>query len=122
MTKAQEVYERTEALVASGVSKADAFKQLADEYKQPLGSIRGAYYAHTSTLGGTPRSPRKRKTTVDPVAEALSALEEGLESFDDEVAAAKQRAEDAKAEYEHLRDTAKERKVDLQRKIDALKS
>ena len=33
MTKAQEVYDKVEALVASGVSKADAFKQLAGEYK-----------------------------------------------------------------------------------------
>jgi hypothetical protein len=108
--------------VASGVSKADAFKQLADEYKQPLGSIRGAYYAHTSTLGGTPRSARKRRTTADPIDEALSALELGLMGVDDDVAAAKQRADDAKAEYEHLRDTAKERKAELQTKIDALKS
>ena len=122
MTKAQEVYERTEALVASGVSKADAFKQLAGEYGQEVNSIRGAYYAHTSTLGGTPGSSRKRRTTVDPVAEALSALEEGLETVDDEVAAAKQRAEDAKAEYEHLRDTAKERKAELQKKIEVLRS
>ena len=122
MTKAQEVYDKVEALVASGVSKADAFKQLADEYKQPLGSIRGAYYAHTSTLGGTPRSSRKRKNAADPVAEALEALEMGLLVVDDDVAAAKQRAEEAKAEYEHLRDTAKERKAELQQKIDVLKS
>ena len=45
MTKAQEVYERVEALVASGVSKADAFRQVADEYGQPFNSMRGAYYA-----------------------------------------------------------------------------
>ena len=122
MTKAQEVYDKVEALVASGVSKADAFKQLAGEYGQPVDSMRGAYYAHTSTLGGTPRSPRKRQTAVDPIASALSALEEGLESVDDDVAAAKQRAEDAKAEYEHLRETAKERKAALQAKIDALKA
>ena len=32
MTKAQEVYERTEALVASGVKKADAFRQLAETF------------------------------------------------------------------------------------------
>src|SRR5438105_7698420 len=116
MTKAQEVYERIEALVASGVTKAVAFKQLADGYGQPVDSMRGAYYAHTSTLGVTPRSARKRKTTVDPVAEALSALEEGLELVDDDVAAAKQRAEEAKAEYEHLRDRAKELKAELQQK------
>ena len=47
MTKAQEVYERVEALMASGTRKADAFRQLADEYGQPMNSIRGAYYAHT---------------------------------------------------------------------------
>ncbi len=47
MTKAQEVYERVEALVASGVKKADAFRQLADELGQPFNSVRGAYYAHT---------------------------------------------------------------------------
>lgn len=122
MTKAQEVYDKVEALVAQGVSKADAFKQLAGEYGQEVNSIRGAYYAHTSTLGGTPRRTRKRQTTVDPIASALSALEEGLETVDDEVAAAKQRAEEAKAEYEHLRDTAKERKAELQKKIEALRS
>jgi len=122
MTKAQEVYEKVEALVASGVSKADAFKQLAGEYGQEVNSIRGAYYAHTSTLGGTPRSSRKRRTTADPVDEALSALELGLMGVDDDVAAAKQRAEEAKAEYEHLRDTAKERKAELQKKIEALRS
>ena len=31
MTKAQEVYERAEALVASGVKKTDAFRQIAEE-------------------------------------------------------------------------------------------
>lgn len=31
MTKAQEVYERVEALVAKGARKADAFRQLAKE-------------------------------------------------------------------------------------------
>jgi hypothetical protein len=122
MTKAQEVYDKVEALVASGVSKADAFKQLAGEYGQEVNSIRGAYYAHTSTLGGTPRSARRRKNAADPVAEALESLEMGLLVVDDDVAAAKQRAEDAKAEYEHLRDTAKERKAELQQKIDVLKS
>ncbi len=47
MTKAQEVYERVEALVASGAKKADAFRQVAEEYGQPFASMRCAYYAHT---------------------------------------------------------------------------
>ena len=49
MTKAQEVYDRVEALVASGVRKADAFRQVAEELGQPFNSMRGAYYAHTRT-------------------------------------------------------------------------
>jgi hypothetical protein len=51
MTKAQQVYERVEALIASGVKKADAFKQVADEVGQPVNSVRGAYYQHTRTAG-----------------------------------------------------------------------
>ena len=122
MTKAQEVYERVEALVASGVEKADAFRQVADGYGQPPNSIRGAYYAHTRTLGGSPKRSSKRQTEVDPIVSATSVLEEALEAIDADVSAAKERADDAKAEYEHLRDTAKERKVALQAKIDVLKA
>jgi septal ring factor EnvC (AmiA/AmiB activator) len=123
VTKAQEVYERVEARVAAGATKAEAFKQVAGEYGQEVNSIRGAYYAHTRTLGGSPRRSGKRaQAEVDPIASAASVLEEALAAIDADVTAAKQRADDAKAEYEHLRDTAKERKAELQAKIDALKS
>ncbi len=122
MTKAQQVYERVEALVASGVRKADAFRQVADELGQPFNSMRGAYYAHTRTLGqSTPRS-RKRETTGDPIEQAMSALIGAVESIDAEVAAAKARIDEATTEYQHLRDTAKERKAAIQAKIDALKA
>ena len=123
MTKAQEVYERVEALVASGVRKADAFRQVADEFGQPFNSMRGAYYAHTRTLGGTPSSSRKRKATNgDPIEQALTVLTEAVESIDIEVADAKARVDEAKAEYEHLRDTAAERKATIKAKIDVLKA
>ena len=123
MTKAQEVYERTEALVASGVAKAEAFRQLAEEYGQEFNSIRGAYYAHTRSLGGSPRRSTKREVApVGPIESATSVLEKALETIEEDVAAAKVRADDAKAEYEHLRDTAKERKATLKAKIDVLKS
>ena len=77
MTKAQEVYERVEALVASGTRKADAFRQVADEFGQPFNSMRGAYYAHTRTLaapsGSKSRRPRKRETTtLDAIESAMS--------------------------------------------------
>ena len=67
MTKAQEVYEKVEALVASGMKKADAFRQAADEFDQPFNSIRGAYYTHTRTLGGTPSRPRGKRETVPTI-------------------------------------------------------
>src|ERR1700694_1047815 len=103
MTKAQEVYERVEALVASGVKKADAFRQIAEELGQPFNSMRGAYYAHTRTLGGTPSRPRKgQAANGDPIEQALTVLTEAVESIDTEVADAKARVDEAKAEYEHL--------------------
>ncbi len=123
MTKAQEVYERVEALVASGVRKADAFRQVADEFGQPFNSTRGAYYAHTRTLGGTPASPRKRPAANgDPIKQATNVLTRAIEAIDADVAAAKTRIDEAKAEYEHLRDTAAERKAALEAKLEALKA
>jgi hypothetical protein len=121
MSKAQEVYERVEALVASGVRKAHAFRQVAEEYGQPFASMRGAYYAHTRTLGQSSSKPRRREATpIDPIASATSVLEKALEGIDAEVTAAKARAEEATTEYQHLRDTAKERKAAIQAKIEAL--
>ena len=124
MTKAQEVYERVEALVASGVRKADAFRQVAEEFEQPFNSMRGAYYAHTRTLGGSPSPSRPKRETVsgDPIEQAMTVLTRAVESIDAEVAAAKARVDEAKTEYEHLRDTAQERKATIQAKIDALKA
>jgi len=123
MTKAQEVYEKVEALVASGVKKADAFRQVADEFEQPFNSMRGAYYAHTRTLGGAPSRPRKQAASNgDPIEQAMTVLTRAVESIDAEVADAKTRVEEAKTEYEHLRDTAAERKAAIKAKIDVLKA
>ena len=123
MTKAQEVYDRVEALVASGVRKADAFRQVADEFGQPFNSMRGAYYAHTRTSGqSTPRSRKRETANGDPIEQATSVLTRAVESIDAEVAAAKTRIDEAKAEYEHLRDTAAERKAALEAKLEALKA
>lgn len=126
MTKAQEVYERVEALVAAGTKKADAFRTLADEYGQPFNSIRGSYYAHTRTLGsgeGSPSSPRSsRMQRQDPIAQALAVLQKALDSVDDDIAAARGRAEEAQAEYEQAVATADERKGAIQAKINALQA
>ena len=123
MTKAQEVYDRVEALVASGVRKADAFRQVADEFGQPFDSMRGAYYTHTRSLGqSAPRSRKRETTTSDPIEQATTVLTRALESIDADIAAAKTRIDDAKADYEQLRDTAQERKTAIQAKIDVLKA
>ena len=121
MTKAQEVYERVEALVASGMKKADAFRQAAEEFGQPFNSMRGAYYAHTRSTGqSAPRTRKRQTTTEDAIESAVIVLNRAIAAIDGEIDAAKTRAEEAKAEYEHLRDTAEERKAAIQVKIDAL--
>ncbi|UUY01812.1 hypothetical protein LRS13_13870 [Svornostia abyssi] len=125
MTKAQEVFEKVEALIASGSSKADAFKKLAEEYGQPVNSIRGAYYTHSrqgDEPGSTkPRRTRRRETTAeDALNDAREALDRAMESIDREVEAARLRAEEAQAEYEALRDSAEAKKEAIAAKRDAL--
>ena len=121
MTKAQEVYDRVEALVATGLRKADAFKQVAEEYDAPFNSMRGAYYSHTATLGGTPARTRKTPAAaIDPIEQATSVLTTALEAIDEQVEAAKTRAEEATGLYKELRDSASERKATIKTKIEAL--
>lgn len=125
MTKAQEVFEKVEALVAGGSTKADAFKQLAGEYGQPVNSMRGAYYAHSrqgDDAGSTRsrRSKRRETTPEDALADAREALDRAIQSIDREVEAAQTRAEEAQAEYEALKGSAKAKKEAIAAKRDAL--
>jgi hypothetical protein len=127
MTKAQQVYERIEALVASGAKKADAFRQLAGETGKPVKSLQGAYYQHTKKLGGGGNGPRrrtrKRETTpADALQSAKAVLEEAIDSIDAEIEQAKGRADEAKAEYEAMKASATERKQAIAAKIKALGS
>jgi hypothetical protein len=131
MTKAQEVYEKIEAMVASGeVKKADAFKTLAEEYGQPVDSLRGAYYQHKRVLdnGGTPpagnggtRRTRRRETTSETAVEsAIATLRRAIDSIDAEIEVAKERAKEAQAEYEAMQASADERKASITEKITLL--
>lgn len=125
-TKAQEVYEKVNALMEAGMSRPDAFKQLADEYKQPVSSLRGSYYSFSrgATGNGNGKSrPRRRETTADDaLADARAALERAVESIDREVETAKARADESKAEYEDLKASASDRKKAIEAKIAALES
>jgi hypothetical protein len=126
-TKAQEVYEEIEKRIAAGVDKADAFKALAEETGRPFDSLRGSYYSHKRKLDGgepgskPPRTRRRETTPDDALADARAALERAVESIDREVAVAKSRADEAKSEFESLRDSAKERKEAITQRLEALK-
>ena len=127
MTKAEEVFTRVEQLVAEGKTKADAFKELATEYGQPVNSVRGAYYQHTrkangdATGGGTSRPRRRETTPEDALADARAALERAIQAVDREVATAKERADEAKREHDALKASAEERKQAIRQRLEALR-
>jgi hypothetical protein len=125
-TKAQEIYDRVEAMVASGTEKADAFRQIAEETNRPFDSIRGSYYSHKKKLEGgdsaKPSRTRRRETTPDDaLADARAALQRAVESIDKEVEAAGSRSTEAKAEYEALKASATDRKKAITERLEALK-
>lgn len=124
MTKAQEIHERVQQLIAAGTPKAEAFKQIAKEEGRPVDSIRGAFYASQRQLAGGTKAarPRRRETTPDDaLADARAALERSIQAIDREVEAAKTRAEEAAAEYEAIHGSAEERKSAITERLESLK-
>jgi len=123
MTKAEEVHQRVDALVAQGVTKAEAFRQLAEEYGQPVKSLQGAYYQHARKgNGGKGRSRTRETTPADALESAKAVFVRALEAIDDEIVTAKERIDEAKAEHEALKASADERKQAIQAKLDALEA
>lgn len=126
MTKAQEIYERVEALLAAGTSRPDAFKQLADETGLKLDSVRGAYYTGRQQANGetgTPRSrrPRKRETTEhDAVAAAVATLQQAIDSIAREVETSAERVIEARAEHDALKAASGPRIEAIRAKIAVL--
>jgi hypothetical protein len=127
MSKAQEIYEKAEAMIASGVDKADAFRQLAEETDRPYDSLRGAYYVHKRKIeggdsGAKPSRARRRETTLDAaLADGRAALERALVSIEKEIEAALTRAKEAQAEHEALKASAADRKKAITERLEALK-
>jgi outer membrane murein-binding lipoprotein Lpp len=123
MTKAEQTRERIDALVAGGLNKADAFRQLSEETGQPVKSLQGAYYNATCKAnGGSTRARKRETTTTDALAQAITVLENAIKSIDSEIQDAKTRAEEAKAEYEALKASASMRKQAITAKIETLKA
>ena len=122
MTKSQQLYERVEALVEQGSTKADAYKAVAEEFGLKVNSVRGAYYQYSRKANGasSPRARVRETTTADALASATAVLHKALLAIDEEVEAAKQRAEEAKREHDSLKASATERKQAIQAKIDTL--
>lgn len=123
-TKAQEIYEKVNELVESGVEKAEAFKQLSATLGRPYDSVRGSYYSHKTKIEGgrTNSRPRRRETTPeDALADARASLERSITNIDKEVETAKGRADEAKAEYEALKASAADRKKAITERLEALK-
>lgn len=127
MTRAQQTYERINALEASGVTRAEAFKQLAEEYGQPVDSVRGAYYTGRKQVtgeSGSSRSRRSRKratTEEDAIAAAIDSLEASIEDIEAEVEAADERRREAVAEYDELARNASPRIAAIRSKIALLR-
>lgn len=127
VTKAQEIYEEVEKRIAAGTEKADAFKQLAEETGRPFDSLRGSYYTWKRRLeGGEPnakpaRTRRRETTPEDALADARASLERSIAAIDREVEVAKDRADEAKSEYEALKASAAERKEAITGRLEGLK-
>lgn len=124
MTKAQEIYDRVNELVASGVDKADAFRQLSESLNRPFDSVRGSYYSHKKKVEGgesRPRTRRRETTPEDALADARASLERSIASIDREVEVAEERAAESAAEAKALKASAAERKKTITERLEALK-
>jgi hypothetical protein len=121
MTKAEQIKERVDALVAEGATKAAAYETVAKERGLRANSVRGAYYQATRKANGGTTRARVRETTIEgATAQAISTFEKALADIDLEIEAAKERADEAKREFEALKASANERKSAIKAKIEAL--
>jgi molecular chaperone DnaK (HSP70) len=120
MSKAQDIYDRVEAIAAEGHSKKEAHAIVAKEFGMKSSSIRGAVYQARKANGEAGPRRVRETTTEGAVASAVETLEQAREAIDDEVDAAKERADEATREYKALKESADDRKAEITRKIEAL--
>ncbi|WP_217921923.1 hypothetical protein [Miltoncostaea oceani] len=100
----REIFEQTERLVATGMGKTDAFKQIAQESGRREGAVSANYYrvarqqggGSTRARRGRPRgsgatSPRRTSGGSRDVMTILDALEADLRKLREVVAAQEER-------------------------------
>ena len=124
VTKAQEIFEEVEKLTASGIEKADAFKQIAEAKDRPYDSIRGSFYSYKKKIEGGESKPRTRRRETKPddaLADARAALERAIVSIDREVEVAEERAAESVAEAKNLKASAASRKEAITERLEALR-
>lgn len=122
MSKAQDILDRVESVAAEGHSKKEAHEIVAKEAALKPSSVRGLCYKGRVERGITGPRRVRETTTEGAVASAVETLEAAREAIDEEIGHAKERAEEAKREYEALKGTASERKAEIEAKIEALTS
>lgn len=123
-TKAEDIYNRTRALMEQGMSRSDAFNKIAEEEQRPRDSIRGSFYSHKKKLEGgeaKPRTRRRETTPEDALADARASLERSIAAIDREVEAAEERAAESAAEAKALKESAAGRKQAITERLEALK-
>ena len=120
MSKAQDIKDRVESVAAEGHSKKEAHEIVAKEFGMKPSSIRGAVYQARKASGQTGRRRVRETTTEGAVASAVETLANAREAIDEEIGHAKERAEEATAEFKALQASAKDRKAKIEAKIEAL--
>lgn len=123
----QTYYEEVEALKGTGISNAEAIRQVAAKYGKKENAIRGGIHQyksrHVSGNGAAPTRSRARRsapTVEDLVAQARQSLEQALAQVDDEVAQAKQQLDAAQAHYDDVVAAVKDRRADIEKKLQAM--
>lgn len=121
----QQYYEEVEALKASGVSNAEAIRQVAEKHGKKENAVRGGIHQYKSRhLDGNGTSPtRRRRATAsveDHLAQARQSLEQALALIDKEVDDAKAALDAAQERYDAAVASVKDRKADIEKKLKAL--
>lgn len=124
-TLGQQYHEEVEALKDQGVTNAEAIRQVAEKHGKKENAVRGGLHQYKSKLSsGVASSPRRgRSATVsvdDLLASARQSLESAVALIDQEVDDAKTALDAARARYDEVLASVKDRKASVEKKLKAL--